>query len=225
MRTSTFIASAAAVAGTVYATPSAVISVEFHDNGALKNTSITVPIGTVYTDPKNLYQVSTLYLNSAVDADVNSIICTPFQNNHGTGAGGKDFSYGKPSLLSTNSVQVGSIVCRLTSSTTSITSGTATATATVGGATTIPRTTLSTTATVATPTLANTDSGATDVPTQTGTGSSGSGNGTGNGNGTAIGTSAATGTSTPVGSGVMGRDLPYMMFGLVLGAAGLMFAM
>ncbi|KAK6221504.1 hypothetical protein LQW54_001276 [Pestalotiopsis sp. IQ-011] len=222
MRTSTFIASAAALAGTVYATPSAVISVEFHDNGALKNTSVTVPIGTVYTDPKNLYQVSTLYLSSAVDADVNSITCTPFQNNHGTGAGGKDFSYGNPSLLSTNSVQVGSIVCRLTSSTTSIASGTATAT--VGGATTIPRTTLSTTATVATPTLANTDSGATDVPTQTGTGSAGRGNGTGSGDGTATGTSAATGTSIPVGSSAMGRDLPYLMSGLVLGAAGLMFA-
>ncbi|KAF7532961.1 hypothetical protein G7054_g7475 [Neopestalotiopsis clavispora] len=222
MRASTLIASVAAIAGTAYASPQAIISVESPHGGAnsaASNQTIYVPLNTVYTDPKNLYQVSKLYLTGAKDAAVETITCNSYQGTDGTGAGGKTFSFGTPSFLSTNSVQVGSIVCKSTSSTTSIGGTTAGTTSTGASVTLIAPTTTAfgtfiTSATEATGTGAAGSAtvtvidGTTSVITATGTTTTSAGNGT-----------------SPVQAGAAGLDLPYMMSALVLGAAGLMYAM
>ncbi|KAI1874578.1 hypothetical protein JX265_004786 [Neoarthrinium moseri] len=222
MRASAIVATAAAIASTAYAAPSATIFVETKGvaGGGFGNVSITVPIDTVYTNQKALSQVGTLYLTAADGVPVQSVTCTPYQGTDGTGSGGKPFTFGTPSRLSTNVVQVGSIVCKLTSSTTSIGGTTTSAGITLPAPTTTP--------------FANPD--ATDRPaaTGTGTGSTGSGSGgNGNGNaGTTLATTATTATastpsdtSTPAKGGAIGRDLPDMMSALVLGAVGLIFAM
>ncbi|KAI3325584.1 hypothetical protein HD806DRAFT_533247 [Xylariaceae sp. AK1471] len=91
----------------------AVIVIEASHHGAgsdLTNTTITVPIdGTVYTNTEALAEVSSLYLLSP-----ESVICTPYKNEDGTGTGGLPFTVGNPSRLSTNTVVVGSIVCTST---------------------------------------------------------------------------------------------------------------
>ncbi|KAH6659069.1 hypothetical protein BKA67DRAFT_529257 [Truncatella angustata] len=114
MRTGTFAASAAAFAGLVSAVPSATIIIEASHGGAgngLTNTTIVVPVGPVYTNPDALSTVSTLYLTAASEVAVESISCTPYQTTNGTGGHGLAFTSSTPSFLSTNTVQVGSIVC------------------------------------------------------------------------------------------------------------------
>lgn len=125
MRTSTIISSAAALAGLASATPSAVITIEASHGGAgsgLTNNTITVPIGPVYTNAQSLSTVSTLYLTGASEVDIKSISCTPYQSTNGTGSRGLAFSSGTPSYLSTNTVQIGSIIC-LSNATGSASSG------------------------------------------------------------------------------------------------------
>ncbi|KAI0096757.1 hypothetical protein GGR51DRAFT_542748 [Nemania sp. FL0031] len=111
MRTAAFALMAAALASAAPASrsESATIVVEASHGGAgsgLTNTTITVPVGPVYTNTAVLDTVSTLYLLSP-----DTVTCTPFKNADGTGNGGLPFTVGHPSLLSTNTVVVGSIVC------------------------------------------------------------------------------------------------------------------
>ncbi|KAI8947000.1 hypothetical protein F4801DRAFT_562475 [Xylaria longipes] len=70
------------------------------------NKTVSVPIGPVYTNEHDLAAVSTLYLLGP-----DTVTCSPFQATTGTGTGGLPFTVGHPSLLSTNTVVVGSIVC------------------------------------------------------------------------------------------------------------------
>ncbi|KAI8960125.1 hypothetical protein F5Y11DRAFT_279612 [Daldinia sp. FL1419] len=104
-----------AFAGLAAAAPSAQINVESSHGGAgngLINKTIEVPIGTVFTGSDALKEVSTLYLVAVSDADINTVVCTPHKNVEGTDAGGKPFTVNQPSYLSTNTVVVGSIVCK-----------------------------------------------------------------------------------------------------------------
>ncbi|SMR50454.1 unnamed protein product [Zymoseptoria tritici ST99CH_3D1] len=97
--------------------PSALITIESSSGGAgnnLSNTTLSIPLSTLYTNPA-LDIVSTLYLTGATGADTSSITCYPFQDSDLTNPGGQPFSQFKPSRLSTNTVQVGSIVCNSTS--------------------------------------------------------------------------------------------------------------
>ncbi|KAJ2984687.1 hypothetical protein NUW58_g5929 [Xylaria curta] len=115
MRASSFAAlSAAALAS---AAPSisnpqtAIVVVETAHGGAHNdrtNRTITVPFDIVYFNHDALAAVSTLYLLGPDNA-----ICTPYKDENGTVNGGRPFSVGYPSLLSTNSVVVGSLVCTL----------------------------------------------------------------------------------------------------------------
>ncbi|RMY83741.1 hypothetical protein D0862_11611 [Hortaea werneckii] len=76
----------------------------------LTNTTITVPLGSLYTNAA-LDEVSYLYLTGASDAVLESITCTPHRYANGTGEAGRPFTSNSPSLLSTNTVKVGSLTC------------------------------------------------------------------------------------------------------------------
>ena len=80
----------------------------------LTNTTISVPIGQIYTNPSVLDTVSYLYLVSSNGVDVNSITCQAYMDQAATRPGGQPFSFGKPSFLDLNTVQVGSLVCNST---------------------------------------------------------------------------------------------------------------
>ncbi|KAI0547217.1 hypothetical protein F4679DRAFT_586775 [Xylaria curta] len=105
---------AAAFASAVPCTPNpqtATVVIETSHGGAFNdrtNKTITVPIGPVYVNESAFAAVSTLYLLGPDTAT-----CTPYKAKNGTGSGGLPFYVGHPSLLSTNSVQVGSLVCTL----------------------------------------------------------------------------------------------------------------
>ncbi|KAK9799890.1 hypothetical protein AB5N19_10502 [Seiridium cardinale] len=153
MRTSTLAASAAAFAGLASATPSATIVIQASHGGAgsgLTNNTISVPVGPVYTNAQALSAVSTLYLTGASEIPVDSIICTPYAAANGTGSRGLPFTSSTPSYLSTNTVQVGSIVCLSNATAGSSSGGNGTATgggnSTSTNATTTLRTTYSPTA-------------------------------------------------------------------------------
>lgn len=201
MRTSTIAASAATLAGLASAVPSAVITIETSHGGAgsgLTNKTITVPVGPVYTNSEALNAVSTLYLTGASEIAINSISCTPYRSVNGSGSRGLPFSSTTPSYLSTNTVQVGSIVC-LTNSTSS-SNGTSTGggngTAIGGG-----------------------------NGTATG-GNGGSGNATSTLLVTPTPTAAPTSTSAPATNGaVSAANIPYYMSGLLVGFAGVMFGL
>ncbi|KXT06798.1 hypothetical protein AC578_7111 [Pseudocercospora eumusae] len=127
-RTAAIILLAAATASAQTAT----ITIEASHGGAgsgLTNNTIQVPLNTRYTNPA-LDTVSTLYLTASDGVPLDSITCTPYRNNNLTGAGGLPFTSSKPSFLSTNTVQVGSILCNSTSGTTT-TSTAASVTSTV----------------------------------------------------------------------------------------------
>ncbi|KAI1143542.1 hypothetical protein F5Y05DRAFT_368952 [Hypoxylon sp. FL0543] len=115
MQTTAFLATIALAGSAVAVAPSAIINVEASHGGAgngLTNTTITVPIDTTYTNPADLNAVSTLYLvGSTPGVAVDSITCTPYKSTDGTGSHGLPFTSKTPSRLSTNTVQVGSIVC------------------------------------------------------------------------------------------------------------------
>ncbi|KAI1298063.1 hypothetical protein F5Y03DRAFT_274582 [Xylaria venustula] len=70
------------------------------------NATIAVPIGPVHKNEKALAAVSTLYLLDPIGAT-----CTPFKDEAATEKGGLPFTVGHPSLLSTKSVVIGSLVC------------------------------------------------------------------------------------------------------------------
>ncbi|SMR49281.1 unnamed protein product [Zymoseptoria tritici ST99CH_1E4] len=97
--------------------PSALITIESSSGGAgnnLSNTTLSIPLSTLYTNPA-LDIASALYLSGATGADTSSITCYSYQDSDLTNPGGQPFSQFKPSRLSTNTVQVGSIVCNSTS--------------------------------------------------------------------------------------------------------------
>ncbi|KAI1871492.1 uncharacterized protein JN550_004486 [Neoarthrinium moseri] len=103
-----------ALAGVASACGSAIVTVEASHGGAgngLTNTTVTVPIGTVFTGDKALDTVSTLYLTGSLEAPLDSITCSPYKSTDGTGSGGLPFNSTTPSFLSTNTVEFGSIVC------------------------------------------------------------------------------------------------------------------
>ncbi|KAI7219463.1 hypothetical protein KC333_g2977 [Hortaea werneckii] len=81
----------------------------------LTNTTITVPLGSLYTNAA-LDEVSYLYLTGSNDAVLESITCTPHRYANGTGEAGRPFTSSSPSLLSTNTVKVGSLTCVATDS-------------------------------------------------------------------------------------------------------------
>ncbi|KAK0250933.1 hypothetical protein LTS09_014003 [Friedmanniomyces endolithicus] len=92
---------------------SAQVTIEASHGGAgngLTNKTISVPLNTTYTDPA-LQTVSYLFLTGATGVAVESITCTPYLYPNGTGKGGLPFTSNSPSYLSTNTVQVGSIIC------------------------------------------------------------------------------------------------------------------
>lgn len=98
--------------------PAAIVVIEASHGGAgqdLTNQTVTIPLTNTYVNHTALDAVSTLYLVDARGVPVNSVSCTPFKNEDGTGKGGLTFDSTTPSLLSTNTVQVGSIVCISTS--------------------------------------------------------------------------------------------------------------
>lgn len=118
------------------AAQTATITIEASHGGAgngLTNTTIEVPLKTRYTNPA-LDAVSTLYLTAAEGVNLDSITCTPYRYNNLTGAGGLPFTSTTPSFLSTNTVQVGSLLCNTTSDTSS-TSTTASVTSTLSAST------------------------------------------------------------------------------------------
>ncbi len=93
----------------------AIIVIEASHGGAgqdLTNTTITVPFTATYTNSSALDEVSTLYIvDSTGGIPLDSISCTPYLHADGTGDAGLAFTSHNPSELSTNTVQVGSIVC------------------------------------------------------------------------------------------------------------------
>ena len=98
--------------------PAAIVVIEASHGGAgqdLTNQTVTIPLTQTYVNHTALDAVSTLYLVDARGVPVNSVSCTPFKHEDGTGKGGLTFDSTTPSLLSTNTVQVGSIVCISTS--------------------------------------------------------------------------------------------------------------
>ncbi|KAF7194637.1 hypothetical protein HII31_04143 [Pseudocercospora fuligena] len=98
----------------------ATITIEASHGGAgngLTNTTIEVPLNMRYTNSA-LDTVSTLYLTGSDGVALDSITCTPYRYNNLTGAGGLPFTSATPSFLSTNTVQVGSLLCNSTSGTT-----------------------------------------------------------------------------------------------------------
>ena len=94
--------------------PAAIVVIEASHGGAgqdLTNITVTIPLTATYSNASALAEVSTLYLIDAVGVPVTSISCTPFKRPNGTGKSGLTFDSTTPSYLSTNTVQVGSIVC------------------------------------------------------------------------------------------------------------------
>ena len=94
--------------------PAAIVTIEASHGGAggyITYDNVTVPLTATYTNESVLDTVSTLHLVDSINSPLNSITCTPFRYANGTGDAGLAFTSGKPSFLSTNTVQVGSIVC------------------------------------------------------------------------------------------------------------------
>ncbi|KAK5129586.1 hypothetical protein LTR08_003051 [Meristemomyces frigidus] len=111
--TTFFLALASAAAALAQQTQSAGVTIEASHGGAssdLTNTTITIPLNTTYTNTA-LSEVSYLFLTSATGVPIESITCTPHLYANGTGDAGLPFTSDQPSLLSTNTVQVGSITC------------------------------------------------------------------------------------------------------------------
>lgn len=105
MRTAviSLLATAAAAATTT------TVVIEASHGGAgsgLTNNTITVPVGPVYTNKEAFAAVSTLYITSD-----DGVSCIPYGAENGQGTHGLAFTFGTPSRLSTNTVQVGSLVC------------------------------------------------------------------------------------------------------------------
>lgn len=92
----------------------AIITITASHGGAgngLANTTVTVPLNTAFTNSSALAEVSYLYLTGATGVPFDSITCQAYQDDAGTVQGGEPFNSSTPALLSTNTVQVGSIIC------------------------------------------------------------------------------------------------------------------
>jgi hypothetical protein len=92
----------------------AVVNVEASHGGAgqdLTNTTIRVPFISAYTNQNVLDEVSTLYLIDSIGVPIDSISCQPFRYANGSGDAGLPFNSSYPSYISTNTVEIGSIVC------------------------------------------------------------------------------------------------------------------
>ncbi|KAK4540143.1 hypothetical protein LTR36_009729 [Oleoguttula mirabilis] len=129
MLSQTILLAASAFAASALAQQTAGITIEASHGGAgsdLTNTTITVPLNMTYTNAA-LNEVSNLYLTSASGVPLESITCTPHLYANGTGEAGLAFTSSEPSLLSTNTVQVGSITCVSTTTSSSDTSAAASA--------------------------------------------------------------------------------------------------
>ncbi|EMC92529.1 hypothetical protein BAUCODRAFT_38597 [Baudoinia panamericana UAMH 10762] len=103
----------ASLLSTAWAQSTAVVTITASHGGAgngLTNTTISVPLNSTYTNVA-LDEVSYLYLTGANGVPLESITCTPYRYANGTGNAGLPFTSSKPSLLSTNTVQVGSLIC------------------------------------------------------------------------------------------------------------------
>ncbi|KAK3719208.1 hypothetical protein LTR37_004427 [Vermiconidia calcicola] len=112
----TLLATTAALLALTHAqrAPTAIITIEASHGGAgqgLTNNTVFVPLTSTYTNESALSTISTLYLVDSINSPLSSITCTPFRNADGTGDAGLAFTSEEPSFLSTNTVQVGSIVC------------------------------------------------------------------------------------------------------------------
>lgn len=110
---SSILLSTTAFAVSALAAQSATVIIEASHGGAgngLTNTTIHVPINDAYTNDA-LDEVSVLFLRGAMGIPVDTITCTPFSNPDGTGDSGNPFNSTHPSYLSTNTVEVASIVC------------------------------------------------------------------------------------------------------------------
>ncbi|KAI4868596.1 hypothetical protein F4820DRAFT_445009 [Hypoxylon rubiginosum] len=115
MQVTSLFTSVMAFAGLAAAAGNAIITIEASHGGAgsgLTNTTISVPIGEIYTGNKAMETVSTLYLvGTTGDVALDSVTCTPYKANDATGSHGLPFTSKTPSYLSTNTVVVGSILC------------------------------------------------------------------------------------------------------------------
>lgn len=92
----------------------AVVTIESSHGGAgqgLSNITVDIPLTATYTNRSALAEVSTLYLVDARGVPFDSVTCTPFRYANGSGDAGLPFNETSPSFLSTNTVEVGSIVC------------------------------------------------------------------------------------------------------------------
>lgn len=86
------------------------VEITVFDRNAWTNTTICGTIGTLISDP-TLDHVSELHLSSAEGVLLETVTCTPYLWADGTGRRGLPFFEGNPSLLSLNTVVVGSIYC------------------------------------------------------------------------------------------------------------------
>ena len=104
----------ALLAVSAFAQKEAAVTIEASHGGAgngLTNTTIDVIINKPYHNATILDEVSTLYLRGATGVPLDSITCTPFKNADGSGDSGLPFNSTSPSYVSTNTIQIGSIVC------------------------------------------------------------------------------------------------------------------
>lgn len=127
-------------AASTIAAQDVIVIIEASHGGAgngLTNTSITVPLNIYYTDPK-LDAVSTLFLAQAEEVELDAVTCTPYRNANASGSAGLPFNSTTPSFISTNTQQVGSLFCTI-STDNSTSSGTPSLTPT------FPNSTMSTT--------------------------------------------------------------------------------
>ncbi|CAJ2500600.1 Uu.00g034530.m01.CDS01 [Anthostomella pinea] len=186
-------------------------------NAGTLNTTVLIPIGSVYTSESNLTAVSTLYLTGASPVPVESVTCTPYQSTDGTGTSGLPFTVESPSFLSTNTVQVGSILCESTESSDTSSSSPSSS---------LAQTFVSLT-TTATPVLATTVVSGVTITTSTTPSAPKAGT---NGSATAPGGGAAAtatpSTTAPAGSRAMSvASAPYFMAALMFGAVSLVFSL
>lgn len=95
----------------------AIITITTSHGGAgngLTNQTVTVPLNTPFRNDSALSAVSYLYLTGATGVPFDSVTCQAYQDADASEAGGDPFNSTTPALLSTNTVQVGSIVCTTT---------------------------------------------------------------------------------------------------------------
>ncbi|KAI1208705.1 uncharacterized protein F4807DRAFT_461248 [Annulohypoxylon truncatum] len=118
MQFATLIASTLALAGSAFAGEgaSAILNIESSHGGAgtgLRNQTINVGFGGVYNGDPVLKEVSTIYLTGTTgDIPIDDVMCFSYKNTDGTGDHSTAITSKTPARLSTNTVVVGSIVCK-----------------------------------------------------------------------------------------------------------------